>query len=117
MYIYHRNCGGNLSLDSTGIVSILLSFGLKKNGIYLSSADIVMKGERDVSKIKPTYRCTKCQEEVKGDNIIGRCFTCGEEFPVTHLYRADGGIFCKQCTADAALEKPLSEILNVISFR
>lgn len=96
---YHREDGGVVLLDISDNILFLSTFGVSRGTLRIGTGNISIK---DSKSYKSRFYCLECRKEVSLVDIFARCYYCGEEFPLSELYRVSdsGGPYCITCSRD-----------------
>lgn len=121
--LYHRDCGGSISIDITNIITWKSpSISIQPEGIKVGVTEIRSISELDTSRA--TFCCEKCGQknlplEKLDDFADIDCPVCGDKTPITELMVARNGLsLCPSCLKIAKGEKATKKerIIKVIKY-
>lgn len=121
--LYHRNCGGQISVDITNIILWKSpSISIQPEGIKIGVTEIRSTSELDTSRA--TFCCEKCEEKNLPLSELEKfadteCPICGEKTPITEFMISKSGLgLCSSCLKVAKGEKTTKKtrILNTLKF-
>lgn len=121
--LYHRDCGGQISIDITNIITWKSpSVSLQPEGIKIGVTEFRSTTELDTSRA--TFCCEKCDErnlpmEKMEEFADMECPICGEKTPINQLMISRTGLsLCPSCLKIAKGEKSTKKerILKVLKY-
>lgn len=105
MNIFHKKCKGSVMANIP--VRFLANFGIGRNSLKMSLAYVEPPKEKTM---KSQFFCPSCSEVINMNELSGYCSYCGDEFPVTNLFRTVdreqeliSDIGCESCLAKLKL--------------